>query len=77
VVGGTLTQMTSHMVEQLNFAHWTDEDKARYFTQDAEEKALQQQKRILLLQKELAELQEVATRVPTNAGVSADSSDSE
>jgi hypothetical protein len=56
-VGGTLNQMTSHMVEQLNFAHWTDEDKSIYFTQDAMEKALQQKKRILILQRELEELQ--------------------
>jgi hypothetical protein len=56
VVGGTLNQMTSHMVEQLNFAHWTDEDKSTYFSQDAKEKALQQQKRILMLQMEVSEL---------------------
>jgi hypothetical protein len=55
-VGGTLNQMTSHMVEQLNFAHWNDEQKATYFDQDAQEKALLQRKRILVLQKELQEL---------------------
>jgi polyribonucleotide nucleotidyltransferase len=56
-VAGSLNQMTNHMVEQLNFAHWTDEDKAMYFSQDAKEKALQQKRRILLLQKELEDLQ--------------------
>jgi hypothetical protein len=47
------------MVEQLNFSHWSDEDKTRYFTQDAQEEALQQQMRILVLQKELAVLKDV------------------
>jgi hypothetical protein len=54
---GSLTQISNHMVEQLNFAHWPDEDKQRYFAQDAQEKALQQKKRIIMLQQELAELQ--------------------
>jgi hypothetical protein len=53
---GTLNQMTSHMVEQLNFAHWTQEDKSMYFAQDAQEKALLQQKRILMLKQEVATL---------------------
>lgn len=65
-VGGTLNQMTSHMVEQLNFAHWTDEDKAVYFTQDAREKALQQKKRIIMLEHELTELQGFKDRTLDN-----------
>jgi hypothetical protein len=76
VVGGTLNQMTSHMVEQLNFAHWNDEDKALYFAQDAQEKALQQKKRIILLENELAELQRF--KVPTlNNGEGYDEEDDE
>jgi hypothetical protein len=73
-VGGTLNQMTSHMVEQLNFTHWSDDDKARYFTQDALEKSLQQRKRILMLEKELAVLE--ACKDPTLDNGEGDEEDS-
>jgi hypothetical protein len=53
---GALFQMTSHMTEQMNMAHWSEADKSAYFLMDAKEKGLQQKMRILLLEKQLAEL---------------------
>jgi hypothetical protein len=69
-ITGTLTKMTSHMVEQMNFAQWSEADKSSYFAQDAREKSLQQKMRILLLEKQLSELEAAKNAKNSNPKVS-------